>query len=257
MQAVSDQAIITKKVRSSKVMLGLGVALMAVAVAGPLVTSYLPTSFQYLIIAFYVVLFAGLILFNSGIYELRKWRASPRGDEVLYRELRGLRDQFMLFNFVELPGGVLLEHVISGPGGITIVEAREQEGEFEFDGRQWRQRMGVLRRIFGSGQRALGNPFADLSKRLEAFRAWLQAHELSCPVHGTVVFTSPKARLVRVDSPPYPVTTPKGLRGMLQRSKGSALPAETQARLQELLRQCMANPVEVIPERQAKKAAKV
>jgi hypothetical protein len=246
---------VNKKVRSSKILLGLGVGLMAIAVAGPLLMSYLPQSFQYLIIAFYVVLFAGLILFNSGIYELRKWRASPRADEVLYRELRGLRDQYRLVSFVELPGGLLLEHVLMGPSGITVVEVREQEGEFEFDGRQWRQRMSTLRRIFGSGQRALGNPFADLSKRVQALRDWLEAQDTTVPIQGVVVFSSPRARLVRVESPPFPVTTPKGLKGMMQKLRGPNLSPEVQERITKSLTELMTRPVEVKAAAPTKKTA--
>lgn len=253
MQAVSDLAVVNKKIRSSKILLGLGVGLMAVAVAGPLAMSSLPQNFQYLIIAFYVVLFAGLILFNSGIYELRKWRATPRADEALFRELRGLRDQYRLVNFVELPGGTLLEHAVIGPAGVTVVEVREQEGEFEYDGRQWRQRMSAWRRIFGTGQRALGNPFMDLSKRIHALRRWMETQGITVPVQGVVVFTAPRARLIRVDSPPFPVTTPKGLKGMLQKQRGQILSPDLQVQLSDSLSKLMTKPVEVKPAASAKK----
>ncbi len=254
-QAISDLAVVNKKVRSSKLLLGLGVALMAAAVAGPLILSWLPQTLQYLIILFYVVLFFGLVFFNSGIYELRKWRASPRADEVLYRELRGLRDDYLLVSFVQLPDGTLLEHVVVGPRGVMLVETREQEGEFEFDGRQWRQRMSTWRRIFGSGQRSLGNPFADLAKRLEALRSWAEAQGFPVPVQGVVVFTSPRARLVRVDSPPYTVTSPKGLKSMLQKLKGPTVPPDDQARISKALTDLMVKPVEVRTAAAAKKTA--
>jgi hypothetical protein len=61
--------------------------------------------------------------------------------------------------------------------------------------------------------------------------------------------------LVRVESPPFPVTTPKGLKGMMQKLRGPNLPPEVQERITKSLTELMTRPVEVKAAAPTKKTA--
>jgi hypothetical protein len=157
-------------------------------------------------------LLIGFTVSNIGVYNANQWIREPRADQVLTRGLKGFSNKFTLFNYTgPIPHGIV------GPPGIVVFLVKLQEGKITVDGNRWKQAFSFQRLMSFFGSESLGNPGRDLNALIrtatEASGKALPGIEV--PVHGAVVFSSPKAQLT-IRDPQVPVLTEKDLKDFLK-----------------------------------------
>jgi len=177
--------------------------------AGGLVASFYG---QYLYLSM-VALIAGFVLSQLGNYNLLRWGRKPRQDEVLSSALKGLERKYRFYHYY-LPA----THVLIGPTGLFVFLVKPQGGKISCEGARWRTKLSVGRVLLFFGEEALGNPAADLDQEMRKLARFINEKnpELgTAPVHGAVVFSSPKAEL-DLHEPTINVLVPKQLKAYVR-----------------------------------------
>ena len=144
-----------------------------------------------------VCLVAGFILSQVGIFFGNRWGRSPRPDELLTKELKGLDDKYTLYHYTSP-----VSHLLVGPAGIWVLAPYNQTGQIIYDPakKRWQQKGGNwYMKMFA--QENLGKPdqeakatLADLNKHIAKD---IQIPALPDP-QIALVFINPK---VQVDAP--------------------------------------------------------
>jgi hypothetical protein len=167
-------------------------------------------------------LLVGFLLSQVGSYYMRRWGRTPRADQIVERELKGLDDRFHFYAWA-LP----MPQVLLSPQGLYSIETRDQTGDISVTADRWQSKTGLARVLLAFGQEGLGNPSRDA----EANAAWLvsliqrQLPDNHAPVQPVVVFTNEKARL-HIDGPTVPVLDAESLKRWL-RGSGKGEPLKT------------------------------
>jgi hypothetical protein len=176
----------------------------------------------------YVPLIAGMILFHFGLQQFAKWGRSPRNDELIDTQLRGLGEKHVLIHYAPV-GKRTIEHMLIHPGGVLTLTAREVPGKVAYDGR-WRRLGTGIGRFFGMGGPQLGNPSAEAQADVAALTSYLAEAQLEVEVDGAIVFLNPRVEL-DVDEPDFPVMNGEGLPAFVRTLPvdASFAPADRQA----------------------------
>jgi hypothetical protein len=116
-----------------------------------------------------VALVLGFLLSQVGIFFGNRWGRSPRPDELLTKELKGLDDKYILYHYT-----TPVSHLLVGPAGIWILSTYNQTGRIIYDEqkKRWQQKGGnFYMKMFA--QENLGRPdqeanstLVDLTKRM-------------------------------------------------------------------------------------------
>ncbi len=167
----------------------------------------------------YAAMLGGLLLFNIGMLNTRRWGGKLRVDQVLGRSLKGIDDRYRLFNYY-LPA----DHVLLTPTGVFVFEPRLHDGEIHCHGDKWKRRGGrfrLLQSIFGE---PLGNPTRDANRDAAAMTKYIAEHApdvdaQAVPVQGVAVFAHANATLV-LEDPTVPVVLSKDLKNFMRRAGG-------------------------------------
>lgn len=145
-------------------------------------------------------LLIGFLLTQVGVYYGNRWGRSPRPDELISANLKGLEDKYVLYHYT---AGI--PHLLTGPTGVWAIVPTPVGGKITYDeskGR-FRQKGGnFYLKLFG--QDSIGRPELDaqyaLNDLTKSFKK--NAAELSLPEpQAVVVFTNPKVEVDVVDSP--------------------------------------------------------
>ena len=110
----------------------------------------------------------GFVASAVGAYHANHWTRSPRADEVLTSALKGISNQYHLYHYL-LP----LPHVLLGPAGLFVFRAYLHEGPITYDGKKWRQKRSLIRKLGFTGQDPLSDPVQDTLYDAERLRRWL------------------------------------------------------------------------------------
>lgn len=180
--------------------------------------------FPALLVA-YLLLFPGLLIFNFGRYNAIRWGVSPRQDELITASLKGLDNRYHLYHY--MPQVPKAEHFIIGPGGVLLIEVRQQEGEIQISGDRWSRRPSLGAWVRGVAEGALGNPTKDITEGAAAMRAYLAgrvgetlANEVE--IDGAALFVNPRVQLTIEGDPTVPVLLPRDLKPFVRRTLGPA-----------------------------------
>ncbi|HEY4694198.1 MAG TPA: hypothetical protein VIH16_12230 [Bellilinea sp.] len=145
-------------------------------------------------------LLIGFLLTQVGVYYGNRWGRSPRPDEMISANLKGLEDKYVLYHYT---AGI--PHLLTGPTGVWAIVPTPVGGKITYDeskGR-FRQKGGnFYLKLFG--QDSIGRPELDaqyaLNDLMKSFKK--NAPELALPdPQAVVVFTNPKVEVDVVDSP--------------------------------------------------------
>ena len=144
-----------------------------------------------------VCLIVGFLLSQIGIFFGNRWGRSPRPDELISKELKGLDDKYTLYHYV-----TPVPHLLVGPAGIYVISTYIQGGKITYDAkkRRWQQKGGNLYMKWFA-QEGLGRPDQEMNSSINDVRAMIQktAEIPGLPEpDGLLVFTNPKAQ---VDAP--------------------------------------------------------
>jgi len=220
MHVVVNEKLVKTRVRLAS---AAHIAALAVFAVGLVISWTNPQPTWEEMMAAYIAIIIGLVLYNVGQIFLRRFGPRVRQDTVLARTLKGLDRRYTLLSF---PSTKLPDYVLVCPAGVQIIVARSHDGQITCRANRWsRDAGGGVKRLSGFfGGVPFGDPSADASRGIQQVRQRLQAHGLAPdkqpPVDGIVVFTSPSAKL-RIDGCSYPVTGLKGLRNNVRGGKGS------------------------------------
>ena len=119
-----------------------------------------------------------------------EWGFGPRTHALLSRALAPLNNRYWLGHYVPVDGAVV-NHLLVGPEGVLVLEARRHRHQTSCSGDRWQRRTTFLGRLFGP-EPPLGNPGRDLAAAVELTQRDLSEAALDgVPVSGAVVFVSP------------------------------------------------------------------
>ncbi len=185
-----------------------------------------------------LLLVVGFILTQISLYIGNRWGRSPRPDEMLDKNLKGLGRKYTLYHY-----SAPVAHLLVGPAGIWALIPYYQYGRIRYDearGR-WKQKSTGLghayMRLFG--QENLGRPQAEAESELQRLRAALQKAGLETddlPIQAALVFVSPRAELEDADRSPIPAMKIDKLKKfLLQQAKAVRLKEERIAAVRQAL----------------------
>lgn len=192
-----------------------------------------PELFNYAIIAMLI----GFTLTQVSLYMGNRFGRSPRPDEVLDANLKGLSTDFAIYHFT-----TPVSHLLVGPAGIWVLLPYRQMGTIVYQKNRWKLAGGGFiqgyMRIFG--QENLGRPDADANADIKAITAFLskRMEEGQTPtVNAIAVFTSDKVEL-QAEEAPIPAVKLKQLKEfMRQKSKERLLSPTELEKIKSILPQ--------------------
>jgi len=123
MKISNNTKLINRNKKISQYVLFLSLAILVIGLIWSLTSStVLSPQFSYL------VLIPAYLLVQVSIFLANRWGRSPRPDEILINSLKGLPDQYTLYNY---NAGV--PHLLVGPAGLWIIKPYYHSGEITYD----------------------------------------------------------------------------------------------------------------------------
>ncbi len=88
----------------------------------------------------WAILIPSYFLVQISIYMANRWGKSPRPDEIVIQTLKGLNDEYTLYNYT-----TPVPHLLVGPHGIWVLNFYHHKGEISFDSKKlkYRQKGGA------------------------------------------------------------------------------------------------------------------
>jgi hypothetical protein len=132
----------------------------------------------------YVILIPAYILVQVSIYMANRWGRSPRPDEILVSSLKGLNNQYSLYNFTT---GV--PHLLVGPSGIFIIKPYYHTGEISYnpDKKRYEQKggPGLISKLFA--QESIPSIEREAKNVLDDYHRYLTENKISIGVEPEVI----------------------------------------------------------------------
>jgi len=229
MKIIRNQTKIKRNKTTSQMVLYLS---MAILLAGFLWSINDPDSVQ--ITLSYVLIAIAYVLVQVSLYMANKWGRSPRPDEIVENSLKGLNDQFTLYNYT-----TPIPHLLVGPAGIWILKPYYHSGEITYnpDKKRYEQLGGpnIISKWFA--QESLPNILEESNLQRKKLENYFQSLNLGEPQHIFVanIFFSKKADVMAKNAPEVTVHTDKLKEIIRSNAKTLALKEEFLAPIREKL----------------------
>ena len=235
MHVVANESLVRTRVRLAS---AAHMAALAVFAVGLFVSWNNPVPTFEQMIGSYLAIVVGLVLYNVGQVQLRRYGPRFRHDAALAKALKGLDRRHTLLTFASAK---LPDYLLIGPTGVHVIVPRLHGGQIACRANRWtRETGGGLRRILRLfGGNPFGDPTRDAVSGVQRVRQRLRERgiEDGVPVDAVVVFTNPNVKL-RVEGCSVPVTVAKNLRNVVRPVKGArdkALSDQDSARVVQAL----------------------
>lgn len=176
-----------------------------------------------------------------GIYFGNRYGRRPRPDEVLDSALKGMDDRWAVFHYTK----GLVDHLLTGPGGIWLLKPYHQMGTLVRNPKNGRWQMkggGILQaylRIFA--QESIGRPDLEIQTEKEVIRKFLKSksEELDIPdLKIALVMTNMRAEIADEeidDGNIIAISAPKLKEIIRKRAKENSIPPSNLAEIQKFL----------------------
>ena len=190
MKLSNNNRLIQRNKRISQIVLYSALALLVIG----LIWSFTGADRTQYTIA-YIILIPAYILVQISIYLANKWGRSPRPDEIIGLSLKGLNDQYTLYNY---DTGV--PHLLVGPAGVWIIKPYHQFGTITFNTgkNQYELKGGAnfIAKLFG--QESLSNIENESKIARRDFEDYKKKNNISFDVEPKIVniFFSEKADVI-------------------------------------------------------------
>jgi hypothetical protein len=181
-----------------------------------------------------VCLIIGFLLSQIGIFFGNRWGRSPRPDELLTKELKGLDDKYFLYHYI-----TPVSHLLVGPAGIWLLAPYTQSGKISFQSekKRWVHKGGnIYMKLFA--QEGLGRPDQEVTASLVDLKKFITKVE---PISGlpepraALVFVNPKVE-VDAQNASIPTLALDKLKDFLRRqAKEARLPIDSILTFQQRL----------------------
>ena len=169
-------------------------------------------------------LLLGFFMSQIGMYFGNRWGRSPRPDEIIDKNMKGLGREYTIYHYV-----TPVSHLLVGPAGLWVLMPYYQSGTIVYEKKRWRSKGGGFAqsylRLFG--QENIGRPEIESQTEIEMAKRYftkLLPEGTRIPeIKALLLFTSPRAELKIIDAP-LPSITPKELKDFLrEKSKDNPL----------------------------------
>jgi hypothetical protein len=182
----------------------------------------------------YLVLIPAYVLVQISIYLANRWGRTPRPDEIIESSLKGLNDQYTLYNY-----NTGVPHLLVGPAGVWIIKPYYHYGTITYDSNKNRyvQKGGAnfIAKLFG--QESIPNIERESKIELNDFEAYLKKNKIKIDIEPKIVniFFSEKAIVNSKNSPEVTITTDK-LKDMIRgQAKSNPVKEEIMNKIREQL----------------------
>ena len=205
MRKVTDFQTINKKNKLSTWLSGIGVVLLI----GSLFIGYegirMYLSLGTTILSFIIVL--------TGTNLAKKFTGRPRPDELINKSLKGLSNEYTLYNHISP-----VDHLLVGPKGLWIFNTKRSRGTFFYDERRKTYKHvggGILvqyLKIFNL--EGIGNPVKDHQKDIKKIQSFLSQNlgdSTNYPIHHVTIIVDDLST-VECENAPVPTLHVKALR---------------------------------------------
>ena len=173
----------------------------------------------------YLILIPAFLLVQVSIYMANRWGKSPRPDEVVVSALKGLDNQYTLYNYTT---GV--PHLLVGPIGVWIINPYNHEGEISYnlDKKRYQQKGGsnIIAKYFA--QEGLPNITKDVISLKKDHKKYFDKYSILVDEEPIIVnlFYSDNVILVKNDAPEINLK-PKKLKVFIRKfAKEAKIPIE-------------------------------
>jgi hypothetical protein len=173
----------------------------------------------------YLILIPAYLLVQVSIFLANKWGRSPRPDEIIASSLKGLNNQYALYNYMtDVP------HLLVGPAGLYLISTYYQSGIISYnpDKQRYEQKSGpgFFSRTFA--QEGIPDIGKEDSGLLRDFYNFQKKNQLNFEVEPQVVnlFYSEKAELRTNNAPAINLTPDKFKDYLRQAAKKASLSDE-------------------------------
>ncbi len=207
--------------RNSKIAKYSSIAAFIILIVGFYITVQMPDELIFAL----VCLLIGFLLSQVGIYYANRWGRSPRPDEIINKNMKGLGREYTVYHFT-----TPASHLLLGPAGLWILLPYYQGGTIIYDGKRWRSKGGGFARSYLRifGQESIGRPDLEADAEIQALKRYLTRllpEEAQIPeIRAALLFTDPSVEL-QAEKSPLPAMTPKDLKEFLKtQAKDSPLP---------------------------------
>lgn len=195
MKISNNSKLITRNRKISQAVLYLSLAMLVLGLIWSLTSpSVTQTQLSYL------VLVPAYILVQVSIFLANRWGRSPRPDEILVNALKGLPDQYTLYNY---NAGV--PHLLVGPAGLWIIKPYYHSGEISFETPKGRfQQKGgpfIISKLFA--QESLPDILHESKQVKRLFASYVQKENFKISQEPKIVniFYSEKAEVLANNAP--------------------------------------------------------
>jgi hypothetical protein len=218
MKIVTNEKLIK---RNAKIGQYTSIAALVILGIGLYISFKMPDKFAYSLGA----LLVGFFLSQFGIYFGNRWGRSPRPDEIITKNLKGLGREYTIYHYV-----TPASHLLVSPAGVWVIMAYYLAGTITYDKKRWRVKGGGFAQSYlrAFGQDNIGRPDLDTTNEIEAVKRYLVRilpEGTQIPeIRAALLFVNPKA-VLKTEDAPIPALTPKDLKEFLKaRAKEAPLP---------------------------------
>ena len=187
----------------------------------------------------YLFLLVGLLGASFGSYMANRYVRQPRADQVFERAMEVLDKRYSLYNYF-----APVTHLVTSHNGMIVLEPRAQEGEITYPDGRCRHKAGFRKVMQLFGEPSVGKPDQDLERQVAWVKEWIDEvlPEDDIPVHGAVVFTSPRLELHVGDESPISILAADDLARHLKEGfkGGVTLPTTKQKELGRIMDEVVA-----------------
>ena len=104
---------------------------------------------------------------------------------TLAAALDGSPSRYHLYSWLKF-GNVAVDHLLVTPGGLMIIKACSQMGDFKMSNDNYRRKAGLATWFATVGEPGIGNPTQELNNQVKKLREWFGQKGLEVPVDGVV-----------------------------------------------------------------------
>ncbi len=132
----------------------------------------------------YLILIPGFFLVQWSMYMVNHWGHSPRPDEAITASLKGLNNQYYLYNY-----NTGVSHLLVCPAGIMIVKPYYQTGQISYNAEKKRYTQAAGPKLIGKifSQEGLPNLDRQNKRLLEKYHRYIADNGIHPPVEPRFV----------------------------------------------------------------------
>ncbi|MDK2980081.1 MAG: hypothetical protein PWQ55_428 [Chloroflexota bacterium] len=173
----------------------------------------------------YLILIPAYLLVQVSIFMANKWGRSPRPDEVIAASMKGLNNQYTLYNYMT---GV--PHLLVGPAGLYLFLPYYQAGIVSYnpDKKRYEQKKGPGFFAKTFAQEGLPNISKEDADLLKEYRSYVAKNNLKIELEPQIVnlFYSEKITLHTDNAPDINLTPDKVKDFLRQNAKKTSISDE-------------------------------